>query len=349
MRIHHAATARAGTWRSPNKINTTMPAVGSDQQRGGWYDVVERVRKPGQEAHPLHLARPQGLVAAGAGHPGLPDHGRLDRQRGGAPTRSRGGGVLQRLVLRLRGGLGLLQRPRQRHPLPARDGAPEGQPLDGRLPLVRAGLPRRRSTRTSSSPRSRWTCTSARSRAPCKDDILRVSPDILPPGSIRIGEVEVDGEPYADFDADGADRPGAGGQEAGQDPRPGRADHRSVRGPHQVRRRCRRDDACRASSTPARSAIFQARGRGRPRQEARPSSSCNLQDLESIANVGHPGAALRPPADGHLGPGRHLRGRAERPRSARRSCAPTRTRRTSTSSRATTRSGTATSRASDPS
>ena len=35
------------------------------------------------------------------------------------------------------------------------------------------------------------------------DNILRVSPDILPPGSIRIGEVEVDGKPYADFDADG--------------------------------------------------------------------------------------------------------------------------------------------------
>ena len=35
------------------------------------------------------------------------------------------------------------------------------------------------------------------------NNILRVSPDILPPGSIRIGEVEVDGKPYADFDADG--------------------------------------------------------------------------------------------------------------------------------------------------
>ena len=29
-----------------------------------------------------------------------------------------------------------------------------------------------------------------------KDNILRVSPDILPPGSIRIGEVWIDGEPY---------------------------------------------------------------------------------------------------------------------------------------------------------
>src|SRR5215203_3117934 len=26
-----------------------MPAVGSDQQRGGWYDVMERVLKPGQQ------------------------------------------------------------------------------------------------------------------------------------------------------------------------------------------------------------------------------------------------------------------------------------------------------------
>jgi anti-anti-sigma factor len=34
------------------------------------------------------------------------------------------------------------------------------------------------------------------------NNTLRVSPDILPPGSIRIGEVELDGTPYADFDAE---------------------------------------------------------------------------------------------------------------------------------------------------
>ena len=28
-----------------------MPAVGSDRQRGGWYDVVERSSSPGQEVH----------------------------------------------------------------------------------------------------------------------------------------------------------------------------------------------------------------------------------------------------------------------------------------------------------
>jgi hypothetical protein len=35
-----------------------------------------------------------------------------------------------------------------------------------------------------------------------KDNTLRVSPDILPPGSIRIGEVTVNGQPHTDFDAD---------------------------------------------------------------------------------------------------------------------------------------------------
>ena len=48
-----------------------------------------------------------------------------------------------------------------------------------------------------------------------KRNILRVSPDILPPGSIRIGAVEIDGKPYTDFDADGLDRQAARHQGAG--------------------------------------------------------------------------------------------------------------------------------------
>jgi len=36
-----------------------------------------------------------------------------------------------------------------------------------------------------------------------KDNILRVSPDILPPGSITIESVEIDGQPYPYFDANG--------------------------------------------------------------------------------------------------------------------------------------------------
>jgi hypothetical protein len=34
-----------------------------------------------------------------------------------------------------------------------------------------------------------------------KDNILRVSPDILPPGSIKISECWINEEPYKDFDA----------------------------------------------------------------------------------------------------------------------------------------------------
>ena len=36
-----------------------------------------------------------------------------------------------------------------------------------------------------------------------KDNVMRVQPDILPPGSVRIGNVWANGEPYSDFDADG--------------------------------------------------------------------------------------------------------------------------------------------------
>src|SRR5262249_51794081 len=34
-----------------------------------------------------------------------------------------------------------------------------------------------------------------------KDNPLRVSPDLLPPGSIRIDQVWIDGQPYKEFDA----------------------------------------------------------------------------------------------------------------------------------------------------
>jgi anti-anti-sigma factor len=35
-----------------------------------------------------------------------------------------------------------------------------------------------------------------------KDNILRVAPDILPPGSVYISEVWINGQPYSDFDAE---------------------------------------------------------------------------------------------------------------------------------------------------
>ena len=76
MRINSIAAEAPSTSRSPSKIAGRCRAVGSDQQRGGWYDVVERDARARGDDPPLRLARPQGLVAAGAGDPGLPDPGR---------------------------------------------------------------------------------------------------------------------------------------------------------------------------------------------------------------------------------------------------------------------------------
>ena len=42
MRIHHMRP-KAEYEELARKIAALMPAAGSDQQRGGWYDVVERV------------------------------------------------------------------------------------------------------------------------------------------------------------------------------------------------------------------------------------------------------------------------------------------------------------------
>ena len=66
-----------------------------------------------------------------------------------------------------------------------------------------------------------------------EDRILRVAPDILPPGSIRIGEVWIDGEPYTDFDADAL--PGHAARNRPTRARQGA--HRAGRGqPHTERR-----------------------------------------------------------------------------------------------------------------
>ena len=61
-----------------------------------------------------------------------------------------------------------------------------------------------------------------------KDNILRVAPDMLPTGSIKIESVTVDGKDYTDFDADAADRRHPAGGRGGEDRRPHRPDRGSV-------------------------------------------------------------------------------------------------------------------------
>ncbi|CAG6394596.1 hypothetical protein SCOCK_280049 [Actinacidiphila cocklensis] len=81
------------------------------------------------------------MVAAGAGHPRLPDP-RRRHPRPRAPTAGAGvRGLLQRLLPGPRRRRRLLQRARQRHPVPGRHRAAQGQPRDGGLPLARTVLP----------------------------------------------------------------------------------------------------------------------------------------------------------------------------------------------------------------
>jgi mannose/cellobiose epimerase-like protein (N-acyl-D-glucosamine 2-epimerase family) len=50
MRINHLRSSESYVDHA-RRIGDTMPAVGSDQQRGGWYDMVERTRGPDESSH----------------------------------------------------------------------------------------------------------------------------------------------------------------------------------------------------------------------------------------------------------------------------------------------------------
>jgi hypothetical protein len=52
MRIHHLR-ANKGYEEFACKIADIMPRVGMDRQRGGWYDMAERLLGPGEEFHRL--------------------------------------------------------------------------------------------------------------------------------------------------------------------------------------------------------------------------------------------------------------------------------------------------------
>ena len=53
MRMQQPASRTTTTSSSRDKIAELMPTAGSDQQRGGWYDVVERELRAGRGVPPL--------------------------------------------------------------------------------------------------------------------------------------------------------------------------------------------------------------------------------------------------------------------------------------------------------
>jgi anti-anti-sigma factor len=201
MRIHHMHPANRYLALA-NKINTTMPAVGSDEQRGGWYDVVERVRKPGQEAtrfvwhdRKAWWQQEQAILAYQimAGSTGNEEALRLGRESASYYNAwffdyDEGSVYFNVLANGIPYLLGT-ERQKGSHSMAGYHSFELAF-----LATVYTNL------LITKEPMDLWFSPIP---GDLKDNILRVSPDILPPGSIRIGSVEVDGAPYADFDVDG--------------------------------------------------------------------------------------------------------------------------------------------------
>src|SRR5579871_1893229 len=184
------------------KIAAIMPEVGMDKQRGGWYDVMERLLQPGETHHRLvwhdrkaWWQQEQGILAYLILNGSLkkPEYLKLARESTAFYNTwcldTDSGAVYFNV---LANGLPYLlgnERLKGSHSMGAYHSTELAylaavytnllitkQPMDFHFKPKPGGF---------------------------KDNILHVSPDILPPGSIKIGAVTVDGQPYTDFDANG--------------------------------------------------------------------------------------------------------------------------------------------------
>ena len=184
------------------KIASIMPQVGSDRQRGGWYDVVERVLSKNETVHRF------------VWH---------DRKAWWQQEQA----ILAFLILAgVRENKEYLQLARQAAAfynawfLDTEDGGVYFNVLANGIPYLANGNERSKGSHSMSGYHSTELCYLAAiytnlliTKQPMdfyfkpltngfSHRILRVSPDILPPGSIKIGKCEIDGENYTNFDAE---------------------------------------------------------------------------------------------------------------------------------------------------
>ncbi len=182
------------------KIAKVMPEVGMDKQRFGWYDVMERVTQPGEEAHRFAWhdrkawwQQEQGILAYQILFGCLkdPEYLRLGRESTAFyntffPDHNDGSvyfNVLNNGIPFLLGN----ERFKGSHSMSAYHSVELAylsatyinllqtkKPMDFYFKPIPKGFP---------------------------NNTLRVSPDLLPPGAVEITEVWVDGEPYKKFDA----------------------------------------------------------------------------------------------------------------------------------------------------
>jgi mannose/cellobiose epimerase-like protein (N-acyl-D-glucosamine 2-epimerase family) len=183
------------------KIADLMPAVGSDQQRGGWYDVVERALKPGETNHRFvwhdrkaWWQQEQAILAYMILH-GITGDAEYGKQ-------AREAAAFYNAFF-----------------LDHDDGAVYFNVLANGMPYL-LGNERFKGSHSMSGYHSTELCYLAAvytnlliTKQPMDfyfkplpngftDRLLRVAPDILPQGSIRLGAVWIDDQPYSDFDAE---------------------------------------------------------------------------------------------------------------------------------------------------
>lgn len=198
MRMH-AYRPKESYQELAERIAQIMPPVGSDRQRGGWYDVVERSLAPGQEWHRFAWhdrkawwQQEQAILAylILAGSLGGEDYLREARQ---AATFYNAffldhdeGGVYFNVVADGMPYLLGTERLKGSHSMSMYHSAELCY-----LAAVYTNL------LVARHPLTLWF----RPR-PDADRTLRVSPDLLPPGRVRLERVEVDGKPYEVFDPD---------------------------------------------------------------------------------------------------------------------------------------------------
>jgi mannose/cellobiose epimerase-like protein (N-acyl-D-glucosamine 2-epimerase family) len=183
------------------RIAAEMPKVGMDRQRGGWYDVMERVLRGDEEVHRLAFhdrkawwQQEQGILAYLIMHGVLGDPEYLKLARESAAFYNA-------------------------FFLDHDDGAVYFNVLANGIPYL-MGTERFKGSHSMSGYHSTELCYLAATyinllitKQPLelyfkpypdgfKRNTLRVSPDILPPGSIQLSEVWANGEKYTHFDAD---------------------------------------------------------------------------------------------------------------------------------------------------
>ncbi len=199
MRIHHLRPHQEYVDLA-EKIAKIMPSIGMDTQRGGWYDVMERVQEDGEEWNRFvwhdrkaWWQQEQAILAYLILYGSLkqPEYRRLARESSAFynaffPDHDSGGvyfNVLANGVPYLLG----TERLKGSHSMSGYHSFELCYLATVYTNLLISGQP----TDFYFKPQP----------GALKDNLLHVQPDLLPPGSVRIESVWINGDSYTDFDA----------------------------------------------------------------------------------------------------------------------------------------------------